>query len=306
MKLDVAWPLPGKYLLAVSGGADSMVLLDLMAEAAGNRGYELVVAHFDHGLRSGSAEDAQFVEKACRRYQLEFVSTGASLGQASEAEARRARHTWLEQTRAKHHAVAVITAHHQGDLLETSLLNLARGSGRRGLAPMQDHRIMRPLLRLSRADLRAYATARGLAWREDPTNTDLTNPRNLLRHVILPNASPAWQEHYLELLARIGRLNKQIDQTLAALLSEGRSGQTSYSFSRRLIRQLTLTELAELLHVAARYLLPAAELDRRAVEEVALFAKTGGPHRRRPLCKHIYVVVDRQVISVYYIGTSDR
>lgn len=306
MKLNVSWPPPGRYILAVSGGADSMVLLDLMAKAAGERGYDLLVAHFDHGLRPGSAIDSQFVGAAAARYGLQFVATAAHLGRASEAEARRARHAWLETVRAQHQARAVVTAHHRDDLLETSLLNLARGSGRRGLAPMQGGRIIRPLLSLTRTELRAYAGAHHLIWREDPTNTDLANPRNLLRHVILPNATATWQSHYLKLLARLGTLNKQVDQAIGTLLSGARSGPSSYSFSRELIRELTLPELAELLHAASRELHPGAELERRTVEEVALFAKTARSHRQRPLRKDTYVVVDPQRISVYYIGTSDR
>jgi len=307
MKLYVHWPPSGKYVLAVSGGADSMVLLDLKAGAAGERGYQLIVAHFDHGLRPESYDDLLFVKAAAAHYDLEFAHVTARLKGACEAQARRARHAWLESVRQKHQADAVVTAHHQDDLLETSLLNLARGSGRRGLAPMPEGgRILRPLLGLTRAQLRAYAAAHSLTWREDPTNSDLTNSRNLLRHVILPNATDAWQEHYLELLARLGTLNKQIDQAIGPLLAGARSGPSSYSFPRALVRDLTLPEVAELLHAAALKLHPGAELERRSVEEAALFSKTAGPHRRRPLRKDIYVMVDPRRISVYYIGTSDR
>src|SRR5258708_4792170 len=133
----VKWPAAGKYLLAVSGGGDSMALLDLMAGASGERGYELVVAHFDHGLRPNSAAD---------------------------------RHIGLEQPRAARLAAAVVTAHHLDDLIETSLLNLARGSGRRGLAPMQRGPLLRPLLGVTRDQLRDYAAAHNLRWHEDPTN----------------------------------------------------------------------------------------------------------------------------------------
>jgi len=307
MKLNAAWPPPGRYILAVSGGADSMVLLELLGRAASGRGYELVVAHFDHGLRAQSNEDARFVEAAAARLGLPFVTTAARLARASEATARAARYAWLEQVRAEHQAATVITAHHQDDLLETSLLNLARGTGRRGLAPMQaPGHILRPLLDLTRAQLRAYAAAHHLAWHEDPTNADLTNPRNLLRHVILPNAATDWSLHYLELLDRLGKLNKQIAQSLGSLLEVAEFGPHAYSFPRPLIRDLSLEEMAELIHETARRLRPGAEPRRRTLEELALFAKTARPHHRRPLYRDIFVIVDRAHISVYYMGISDR
>ncbi|HEY2003749.1 MAG TPA: tRNA lysidine(34) synthetase TilS [Candidatus Saccharimonadia bacterium] len=307
MKLNVAWPPPGRYILAVSGGADSMVLLDLMTASAGERGYKLVVAHFDHGLRPDSAHAARLVAATVEHHRLPFVTMAAHLAHASEAQARAARHAWLEHVRAEHQAAAIITAHHQDDLLETSLLNLTRGTGRRGLAPMQDSgRIARPLLGLTRKQLRAYAGAHQLVWDEDPTNADLANPRNLLRHVILPNAATDWSSHYLELLAHLSILNKQIAQGLGSLLDDARSGPSGYSFPRSLIRDLSLNEVAELIHAAARRLHPEVEPGRRTLEELALFSKTSRPHHRRPLYRDIFVVVDRAHISVYYMGISDR
>ena len=301
----INWPPAARYVLAVSGGADSMALLDLMAGAAQARGYELVVAHFDHGLRPDSATDAQFVAAAARRYGLPLAHHAANLGRGSEAEARRARHGWLEQTRAARQAAAVITAHHQDDLIETSLLNLARGTGPRGLAPMQSGPILRPLLAVTRAQLRAYAAARDITWREDPTNADIANPRNFLRHRLLPAATPDWRARYLENLARLAQLNTNIAQNLGPTLEAHRAAHNRYSFPRELIRDLSLPELQELLSAAARALDPAVELDSRTVAEVALFAKTARPHRRRPLRKHILVVVEPEVVSVYYMGTTD-
>src|SRR5437868_6802867 len=156
----VNWPPKGKYVLAVSGGADSMALLDLMATAAGEHGYELVVGHFDHGLRPDSSADRRFVQGEAARHGLDFIYHEAHLRRASEAAARDARYAWLEQGRAKSGAASIVIAHHQDDLIETSLLNLARGIGRRGLAPMQKSAPLRPLLQLSRAQLRSYAEHR--------------------------------------------------------------------------------------------------------------------------------------------------
>jgi tRNA(Ile)-lysidine synthetase-like protein len=300
----IHWPPPGRYILAVSGGADSMVLLDIMAAAATQRTYELVVAHFDHGLRPDSAADRVFVQTAADRYSLAFEAHQAHLGQASEAAARTARHTWLERIRRTHHAAAIITAHHQDDLIETSLLNLARGAGRRGLAPMQDGAILRPFLNLTRAQLRNYAAAHHLAWREDPTNADLANPRNFLRHRLLSSADSQWRSRYRELVERLSRLNQAADQSLSSLLQSAPASPTAYAFPRQAIRDLSLPELEELFMMAARQLQPDIGLDRRIIQELALFAKTSRPHHHRPLRQGLNVVVETATVRLYYMGIS--
>jgi tRNA(Ile)-lysidine synthase len=300
IKQAVIWPPAGRYLLAVSGGADSMVLLDLMAGAASDRGYDLIVAHFDHGLRPDSAADRAFVAAAAatQRYGLPFAHRAAHLGRESEAAARHARHAWLETARREHQAAAVVTAHHADDLLETSLLNLARGTGRRGLAPMQAGPILRPLLTVTRADIRAYAAAHHLAWREDPTNAHLANPRNFLRHQLLPHATPAWRARYHQLIEHLATLSAHIDRTLDQVLAAHRTNATTYTFPRSLIRDLSPSELEELLLAAAYRLHPGIELDRRLILEMVMFAKTAPPHSHRPLRQGLKVVITRDHLVV--------
>src|SRR5690348_16932946 len=107
---------PGKYIVAVSGGVDSMVLLNLLAKS---KGLDLIIAHFEHGIRSDSKEDLELVRAAAAHYGLPFVWEHGHLGpNASEAAAREARYTFLRRVRAEHAAKAIVTAHHQDDLLE--------------------------------------------------------------------------------------------------------------------------------------------------------------------------------------------
>lgn len=297
--LNPIWPSSGRYILAVSGGADSMVLLDAFAHAASERGYELVVAHFDHGLRADSNQDRQFVQAATGQRKLPFVVHQAHLGHSSEAAARTARHAWLEEVRVARQAAAILTAHHQDDLIETSLLNLARGSGRLGLAPMATSAsILRPFIGLTRAELRAYAAANTLAWREDPTNADLSNPRNFLRHRLLPAASPAWRAQYLASLAELAELNTKIDQSISEKLEAAHAGPNMYSFPRSLVRSLDLAEVQEIIAVAARRLQPGIQLDRQLIGEIAQFVRTGQPHKFRPLRQGIEVRLTRDLANL--------
>ena len=302
----VKWPSPGRYIIAVSGGADSMVLLDLLATAAPAKGYDLVVAHFDHGIRPDSGADFSFVEAAATRRHLKFIGRHAGLGKVSEASARTSRYRWLEALSRDEGAQAIITAHHEDDLLETSLLNLARGSGRRGLAPMRRGPVLRPLLGLSRTQLRDYAKTHRIAWNEDETNADITNPRNYLRRQLLPSSSRSWRQLYLGYIAKMTQLNTIIDQSISEIIELCRSDDGSYEFPLSLVRDLSLAELEELLAAVSRFLDPHVELDRRVLSEIALFAKTGRAGTKRPIRQDLFTGVQTDSVRVYYMGIQGR
>src|SRR5882724_1815869 len=130
---------PGRYVVATSGGVDSMALLHLLYQMSrdSDAGWWLTVAHFDHGIRSDSAEDRQLVQAIARQYGLPFVYDEGRLGPgASEATARQARYSFLHQVLGASGARAIMTAHHQDDVLETAIFNLIRGTGRKGLTSL--------------------------------------------------------------------------------------------------------------------------------------------------------------------------
>jgi tRNA(Ile)-lysidine synthase len=179
---DVTAPV----VVACSGGADSLALLVLAVEA----GLEPIAVHVDHGLREASAREADVVADAASQLGASFdarrvvVTPGANL----EARARTARYDALEHARAAHAATAVLVGHTADDQAETVLLNLLRGSGARGLAgmPARHGHVVRPLLGVRRAAVRAVCTRRGLVPVSDPSNEDLAFRRNLIRHEVLP------------------------------------------------------------------------------------------------------------------------
>jgi tRNA(Ile)-lysidine synthase len=291
MEKSVVWPGPGKYILAVSGGADSMVLMHIFARQSHKAGFQLIVAHFDHGMREESTSDRKFVARAATRLTLPFVYAEGKLGNGSEAVARDARLGWLESMRIEHGAVAIATAHHADDLLETSILNLSRGSGRRGLAPMQDGPILRPLIRLTRSQLRDFAKAHQITWQEDQTNADISNPRNFLRHNLLPQTTPDWTTSYLENVRKLAKLNKLIDQSISEILLSAKDGENAYNFPRALVQDLSISEFEEVLISAAGALQPGTEVSRRIVQELSLFAKTSSARHHRALRRGLEVSV---------------
>lgn len=204
---------PGLYVVAVSGGVDSMVLLDVLRRDPAVR---LIVAHFDHGIRPDSEQDRQLVEQTAGEYGLPFVAGEGKLGSnASEAVARAARYRFLREQQAKAGAKAIITAHHQDDVLETAVLNLLRGTGRKGLSSLKsDDRLVRPLLGCSKQQLQDYATEHKLHWREDATNQDTKYLRNYVRLKLLAGLSVEQKQTLLSHINRAQLLNQDIDELL--------------------------------------------------------------------------------------------
>lgn len=211
---------PGKYVLAVSGGVDSMVLLDVLRAQPG---LELVVAHFDHGIRRDSDEDRKLVEKTAHAYGLPFVSERAELGpDVSEAVARTARYDFLRRIVRQEKAVALVTAHHQDDMLETAIFNMLRGTGRKGLSSLQSGAdIVRPLLHIHKQEILAYARAHHITWREDSTNQDEAYARNYIRAHIMPRLGEAGKKALLQHIMRAAVTNAEIDTLLHMMVPKG-------------------------------------------------------------------------------------
>lgn len=181
-------PRPGRILVAVSGGPDSLALLDLLVETAADHRLELIVAHVDHGISDASGEIAGRVRDAAVKYSVPFEIERLSLGAGTtETVAREGRHAALRRIAGRVGAQAIALGHHADDQAETVLMRLLRGSGPAGLAAMQPRGgILRPLLPFRREELARYLQERGIEAWEDPANADSRHLRSWLRHAIMP------------------------------------------------------------------------------------------------------------------------
>ena len=186
-------PPPTTVSLAVSGGADSLALMVLAAEA----GLDAVAIHVDHGLRPGSAAEADHVRAAADRLGVRFerravvVAPGGNL----EERARRARYLALPE--------GVLTGHTADDQAETVLANLLRGAALDGLVGMRSTpRVQRPLLGLRRIETQGVCARAGLVPVDDPTNTDPRFLRNQIRHQLLPLLAEAARRDLVPVLSR--------------------------------------------------------------------------------------------------------
>ena len=206
-KLLRSFPPDARYLIAVSGGRDSVALLHWL----GRLGYErLVVCHLNHRLRGRSSDaDARFVKKLVERYnqglagRIQFELASANVRALAnkqtisiETAAREARYAFFAETARRRNCTTIFVAHHADDLVETFLMNLFRGAGSAGLAAMRetstrridsiDLTIVRPFLSVWRKEIDDYVRDHRLRFREDATNKNLTPLRNRIRHRIIP------------------------------------------------------------------------------------------------------------------------
>ena len=181
---------PGRALVAVSGGPDSMALLDLLARSSEAHRLELVVGHVDHGIDARSAEAASLVRRAAGTRGLPFEQVQLALGpRATETAAREARLKGLELLRRRAGAAVVLLAHHADDQAETVLMRALRGSGPAGLAgmPAQRGSLVRSLLPFRRDELARYVLEQGIEVWHDPANADERHLRSWIRTDLLPH-----------------------------------------------------------------------------------------------------------------------
>jgi tRNA(Ile)-lysidine synthase len=218
-----------RVLVAFSGGSDSTALLLGLTLLARQLPFQITAVHLDHALDEGSAGRASAAAAIAGRLQADFIAERRAVsalrhpGESLEAAARRVRYETLEETRRRLGARWVATAHHRDDQAETVLLRMLFGSGLEGLAGIRPVHgtVVRPLLGVSRAALREAVESAGLPWVDDPTNRDLSVPRNRVRHALLPSLA-AEDEDVVERLARLalraGGAGAALDRRLAARL----------------------------------------------------------------------------------------
>jgi tRNA(Ile)-lysidine synthase len=257
---EVLQDLPNdrRYLIGLSGGRDSVVLLQWLLD----RGYRrLIVCHFEHGLRGRAGKsDARFVARLAEKYRLKLDLGAADVAararerkQSIETAARQERLAFFERVGRRRRCLTIFLAHQADDQVETFLLNLFRGAGGRGLGAMRPRsthgslEIVRPLLAVWRSEIDDYVRQHLLKFRDDATNEELEARRNRVRHKIIP-----WLEK------EFGRNIRSTLWRAAAVLAE----------EEDLLETMTpvgLTKSEELPLKALRQLAPA--LQRRVVRQ---------------------------------------
>lgn len=270
-------------VLAISGGIDSMVLLDAVVRSMepGDAG-RLLVATFDHGSGGHATDAVEHVRRVAAACGLPTATQRAANSLRGEAAWREARWRFLRSV-ANARDARVATAHTQDDHIETIVMRALRGAGARGLsALLAPSPVLRPFLSVSRATVEAYARANGVAWIDDPTNRDRAFLRNRVRMDLLPAMraqAPAIDEELLALARRAADLRRScvaiarplvVEAGPGRVVARGVTGATWPAAARALLWQT----LAEAGGIA---------LDWRGTERLARFSSDGRPGLRIPL-----------------------
>ena len=256
------WQKGEIIVVGVSGGPDSVCLLDLLVNIAAKDNLSLIVAHVNHGVRGEKSDhDEKFVADLAKTYDLpcETFRVEQSKEQQNENAWREARYDFFEKVRAKHDAHKIAVAHTKNDQAETVLLRMLRGAGLQGLSAMKFQRdaIIRPLLGVSRDEILAYCDENNITFCTDETNADTTFLRNRVRHELLPLLSKNYNKNIVDTLATAAEhiaddynlLEESIDVTFE------KKNDTTLAFSRetycalhpaaqRMVLKKAITELS--------------------------------------------------------------
>ena len=285
----------GNWLLAVSGGMDSMVLLDAAAETLDHQA--LTVATFDHRTGAAARAAADLVARRSLELGLGCVSGAADSVGHSESDWRGARWGFLNDV-ALRLGATVVTAHSLDDQIETVIIRALRGAGPRGLAGLfAQSSIARPLLGTTRAEIAAYADAVGIRYVTDPSNFDRRHLRNRVRLDILPaleRDSPGFARSMLKIAEKAADWRAQMEGVALSFPMMSDSPQ-NHSFQRLPLRGFPVDSL--------RCLWPALGaragivLDRRGTERLAAFTIEGETGQQIQLSGGVRVHMERQTID---------
>ena len=215
-----------RYLLAVSGGIDSVVMVHLFHLS----GINIALAHCNFHLRGEESEgDQQFVEdlamqlnRPCYVKNFDTKSFADQQGISIQMAARDLRYTWFGELSEMHGYNYIAIAHNQNDIIETVLLNFARGTGIRGLTGIKPRldKVIRPLLFASRNEIQQFAELNNLIWREDSSNAQIKYIRNRIRHEIIPEfeiINPSFVQNAMDTIGRLEQLEQLLDHLLATV-----------------------------------------------------------------------------------------
>lgn len=281
------WAGAEGIVCALSGGGDSVATLWLLKEFFSGR---VVAAHLDHCTRGGeSHRDAEFARGLCREWGIECsvkvvdVHETRGKGESFEMSGRRARYEHFEETARRYSLPFIAVGHNADDVVETQLLNLARGTGISGLRGIPERRgnIVRPVIDFTRAELRALLKENGVQWRDDATNDESDYMRNKIRNILIPwikdNLNPGFENVMLGLARQV---SVETDERAAA----ARRALEAVSFTQppalaawraAPLKELPDTLLCEMLRAQGAALsLPV--LSRRRTEELLSLIRRGG------------------------------
>lgn len=227
-----------KIVLGVSGGPDSISMLDILNSIKDEIGFEIYVAHINHLIREEAIDDEKYVEEYCKKNNIEFfakridvlkIAYAQKIG--TEEAGRKARYEFFEEIYSKVGANKIAIAHNKNDKTETIIMHLLRGSGLsglKGIEPIRDNKYIRPLIECERSEIEKYCDENNLNPRIDKTNFENEYTRNKIRNIVIPYIKKEFNPNIVETLDRLSEvatdesnyINRQVQNTYNKLLVE--------------------------------------------------------------------------------------
>lgn len=314
--LRAPWELAGvakatPVLLALSGGADSRMLLHLLAKWAERDGFSLTLAHVNHGIRGAEAlRDRDFCQTLANQYGLELCILDADVpklakahGRGLEEEARAVRYAYFTSLMEERSIPLLVTAHNADDNAETVLFRMARGSGLGGLGgisptrPFASGTLVRPILSLTKQEVLSYCEEEGLEFVTDSTNTDTAYARNRLRAEVMP----VLESLFPGAAQRIGEMSVRLREDEEVLASLAEHFLEAHCRDGRLpIKELQTLPRAIARRVTVKWLARFGEASVEAVHLDALerLAAAAAPHSALSMPGRVTVFVERGALCI--------
>jgi len=207
-----------KIVLGVSGGPDSMCMLDMMRELKEERNinFEIYVAHINHMIRKEAIDDEKYVQNYCLRHNIEFFVKRADVQKiandkkiGTEEAGRKVRYDFFEEVLQKTGSNKIAIAHNKNDKIETIIMHLLRGSGLsglKGIEPIRDNKYIRPLIECERQEIEQYCEDRKLQPRIDKTNFENEYTRNKIRNIVIPYIKKEFNPNIIQTLSRLSEV----------------------------------------------------------------------------------------------------
>lgn len=232
-----------KIVLGVSGGPDSISMLNILNEIKDESNFEIYVAHINHMIREDAEEDEKYVQRYCEKNNIQFFVKRVDVRQIANTEkrgteetGRKVRYEFLEEVMQNVGANKIAIAHNKNDKVETIIMNLLRGSGisgLKGIEPIRDNKYIRPLIECERQEIEKYCEDNKLNPRIDKTNFENDYTRNKIRNIVIPYIKEKFNPNIIETLDRLSQVateesdyaDKQTNKIYQNLLIEGTQNQ---------------------------------------------------------------------------------
>lgn len=217
-----------KIVLGVSGGPDSISMLDILNEIridkTNNLDFNIVVAHVNHMIREEAGEDLEFVKNFCNKIGVEFYSKSIDIQKiantnkiGTEEAGRNARYEFFDEILEKTNSNKIAIAHNKNDKVETIIMNMLRGSGiagLKGIEPIKNDKYIRPLIECERFEIEEYCKQNNIEPRIDRTNFENVYTRNKVRNIVIPYIKQEFNPNIIQTMDRLSDLVKEEDEYL--------------------------------------------------------------------------------------------